>query len=150
MIYSGMAAEAKRSAVVLERAPCYAIFLKGFALIDLNRSDEAPAYFERAIAMAPLNAQFLAELAEWYKNRRDWAHARPLFQRALDASEFSPPDRKIFDKTRGLRGLGYILIEEGKLDEAERLYRKCLELDRNDDRSKRQLDYIAGKRAKNS
>jgi tetratricopeptide (TPR) repeat protein len=148
VLYSGQAAREKKAAIVLPEAACYSIFLKGFALIDLNRSDEARAWLERAVAMAPSNAHFLGELAEWYKMRKDWARSRDLFQRAVAASALSPENRQIFDKTRGMRGLGYILIEEGKLDEAEKLYRQCLRLDPNDARAKSQLDYIAGQRGK--
>jgi tetratricopeptide (TPR) repeat protein len=148
LVYSGAAAREKKAAVVLGEDACYSIFLKGFALIDLNRSDEARPWLERAVAMAPSNSHFLGELGEWYKIRKDWPKARELFRRAVAASELSPDSRKVFDKTRGLRGLGYILIEEGKLDEAEALYRQCLQLNPDDDRSKRQLDYIASQRGK--
>ena len=148
MVYTGDAARRKKAAIVLPEAACYSIFLKGFALIDLNRSDEARAWLERAVAMAPSNAHFLGELGEWYKIRKDWPKSRDLFRRAVAASELSPDNRKIFDKTRGLRGLGYILIEEGKFDEAEKLYRQCLDLNPDDDRSKKQLDYIAEHRGK--
>jgi tetratricopeptide (TPR) repeat protein len=148
VLYSARAAQEKKAAIVLPEAACYSIFLKGFALIDLGRSDEARAWLERAVAMAPSNAHFLGELAEWYKMRKDWPRSRDLFHRAVAASELSPDNRKIFDKTRGLRGLGYILIEEGRLDEADKLYRQCLDIDPTDARAKRQLDYIAGQRGK--
>jgi tetratricopeptide (TPR) repeat protein len=148
LVYSAAAERAHKPSVVLPQDACYSLFLKGFALIDLNRSDEARTWIERAVAMAPSNAHFLGELGEWYKIRKDWPAARALFQRAVDASALSPENRRVFDRTRGLRGLGYILIEERKLDEAERLYRQCLQLDPNDDRSKRQLDYIASQRGK--
>ena len=146
MLYTGMAAQAKRRALVLAEAACYPLFLKGFALIDLNRPDEARPWLERALAMGPSNAQFLGELAEWYKSQRQWPKARELFQRAVDASALSPENRQVFDKTRGLRGLGFILVEEHRLDEAEKLYREALRLDPNDERSKRQLQYIAEQR----
>jgi tetratricopeptide (TPR) repeat protein len=141
--YTVHAAREKKAAVVLPQEPCYALFLKGYALIDLNRGDEAKTWLERAVAMAPSNAHFLGELAEWYKVRKDYKTARALFQRAVDAADLSPDNRKTFDKGRGLRGLGYILIEEGKLDEAAALYRQCLQLDPADERAKKQLDYIA-------
>src|SRR5439155_7985223 len=107
LLYSLQAANAKKAAVVLPEDSCYSIFLKGFALIDLNRGDEAKAWLERAVAMAPSNAHFLGELGEWYKVRKDWATARTLFQRAVDGAMLSPENRRVFDKTRGLRGLGY-------------------------------------------
>ena len=148
LVYSTAAARAKKAAVVLPENACYSVFLKGFALIDLNRSDEARGWLERAVAMAPSNAHFLGELGEWYKIKKDWSTSRALFQRAVDASALSPENRRVFDKTRGLRGLGYILIEEEKYDAAEALYRQCLQLDPNDARSKKQLDYIAEHRGK--
>src|SRR4051812_21827313 len=58
VLYSGMAAKEKKAAVVTREAYCYGIFLKGFVLIDLNRSDEARPWLERAIALAPYNAHF--------------------------------------------------------------------------------------------
>jgi len=143
-----MAAQAKRRALVLGEPACYSFFLKGYALIDLERPDEARPWLERAVAMGPSNAQFLGELAEWYKSHRQWEKARELFQKAVDASPLSPENRQVFDRTRGLRGLAFILIEEHKLDEAEKLYRECLRLDPNDERSKRQLQAIAEHRAR--
>lgn len=148
MLYSGMGAKAAKGAVVLGPDWSMAIFLKGFSLIDLNRSDEAKPLFEKAIAMSPMNAQFLGELGEWYKNRRDWSKAYDLFQRARAAAEYSPADMKDHDLRRGMRGMGFILIEQGKLDEAEALFRKCLEIDPNDAGAKQELQYIAEQRAK--
>lgn len=150
LLYGAMAAKERRAAVVLPQSACYSIYLKGYALIDLNRSDEAKSFLERAVAMAPSNAQFLGELAEWYKNRKDWDTAWSLFKRADDASAVSPPDRRTPDKSRAMRGLGYILIEQGKFDDAEKIYRDCLRMNPDDDRAKKQLDYIAQQRAKKS
>lgn len=148
LLYTGAAAQEKKGIVVLHRSACYTLFLKGFALIDLKRSDEAKAYFDRALAMAPSNAHFLGELAEWHKSRRDWDAAFALFQRAEAASAFSPPDSETFDKSRAMRGQAFILVERGKLDEAEKLYRACLKLDPDDRKSKAELQYIAEQRGK--
>src|SRR4051794_40852568 len=41
LFYLQSSAPEKNGAVVLPQSSCYSIFLKGFALIDLNRSDEA-------------------------------------------------------------------------------------------------------------
>lgn len=148
LLYLGGAAAEKKGAVVQAESACYSLFLKAFALIDLNRSDEAKPYLERAVAMAPNNAHFLGELAEWYKNRRDWDMALPLFKRAEAAAEFSPKEDETFDRTRAMRGQAFILVEQGKLDEAEALYRKCLKLDPKDDRARQELEYIAEQRRK--
>jgi tetratricopeptide (TPR) repeat protein len=148
ILYAGMGAEAGKAAVVLGPDWSMAIFLKGFALIDLNRSEEAKPLFEKAVAMSPMNAQFLGELGEWYKSRRDWPQAYALFERARAAAEFSPADMKDHDQRRGMRGMGFVLIEQGRLDEAEALFRKCLEIDPNDAGAKQELQYIQEQRAK--
>jgi tetratricopeptide (TPR) repeat protein len=148
LLYAGMSTRSGKNAVILGPDWSMAIFLKGFALIDLNRSDEARPLFERAIAMSPMNAQFLGELGEWYKNRRDWPQAYALFERARAAAEFSPADMKDHDQRRGMRGMGFVLIEQGRLDEAEALFRKCLEIDPDDAGAKQELEYIAEQRAK--
>ena len=71
LLYMAEAAAAKRSAIAVDPTYCDAIFLKGFALIDLGQAAEARRYIERAAAMAPRNAYFRAELAESYKTARD-------------------------------------------------------------------------------
>ena len=148
LAYLLTAAADKKRAVVLAQSACYSIFLKAFALVDLNRGDEAKVCLERAVAMAPSNAQFLGELAEWHKNRRDWPSAMKLYKDAEEAAYLSPKDTEVSDRTRALRGQAFILVELGKLDEAEALYRRCLKLDPKDERSKQELQYIADQRAK--
>ncbi|HEX4736719.1 MAG TPA: tetratricopeptide repeat protein [Allosphingosinicella sp.] len=148
LLYGVEAANEKKAAVVLPQSACYSIFLKGFALIDLNRPDDAKPYLERAVAMAPSNAHFLGELGEWYKNRHDWDQAWTFFQRANDAAALSPKDRHTFDKTRAMRGMGFVLIERGRYDEAEALFRDCLKLNPDDNHAKKELAYIAEHRPK--
>lgn len=142
LYYTGLAASRKRAAVVIDETWSLAIFLKGFALIDLNRADEAKPLFDQAIAMAPMNSHYLGERAEWYKSRRDWPNAYAEFQRAAEAADLSPEDLKSFDKRRGWRGMAYVRIEQGKLDEAETLLRRALALDPSDASAQHELDYI--------
>jgi len=146
LMYSGMAAQASKGAVVLDPTWCMAIFLKAFALIDLNRPDEAKPLFDRAVAMAPMNSQFLSELGEWHKVRREWDTAFALFERASSAAELSAEEIRMGHKGRALRGMGFVLIEQGKLDEAERLFRQALELNPNDEGAKNELQYIEEQR----
>jgi Flp pilus assembly protein TadD len=146
LMYTGMAAQAGKAAVVLDPTWCMAIFLKGFALIDLNRPDEAKALFDRAVEMAPMNSQFLSELAEWHKVRREWDTAFTLFERSSAAAELSDEGSRTSHKGRALRGMGFVLIEQGKLDEAERLFHQALELNPNDAGAKNELQYIEEQR----
>ena len=148
ILYMGTAANAKESAIALDDTWSTAWFLKGFALIDLNRADEAGPALEKAVALSPYNAQFLAELAEWHKSRRQWDKALDLFQRADGATAFSPENIKTFEQGRALRGIGFVQIELGRLDEAEAMFNKALALDPNDAKAKGELGYIRDQRAK--
>ena len=135
-----------KGALVLDDQWCMALFLKGYALIDLDRSEEARPFLEQALAMAPGNSQFLSELGEWHKVRRNWDRAFAYFQEAARTADQSPEQIRLGHKTRALRGMGYVLIEQGKLDEAERIFRQCLDLNPNDEGAKTELEYIRRQR----
>lgn len=148
LLYAGMAAKEKRDATVVGPDWGLAVYIKGYALIDLNLRDEARTWLERAVEMSPMNSQFLGELGEWHKNGRAWDEAYRLFERATAAAEFSPDEFKSDHKRRGMRGMGFVLIEQGDLDRAEALFRKCLEIEPNDRGAKVELDYIKQQRSK--
>lgn len=150
ILYAGLGSNQNKPTKVVGRLWCSSYFFKGYALIDLNRNDEAKTYLDKAIALAPMNAQFLGERAEWYKTRHDWDRAYAEFETASKASQFSPDAAKSFDQRRAWRGMAYVRIEQGKLDEAEALLRQCLQLDPNDDKAKTELQYIASLRHKTS
>jgi tetratricopeptide (TPR) repeat protein len=149
LLYMMEAAVAKHNAAALDSTYCDAIFLKGFALIDLGQPAEARKYVERAVSMAPHNAYYRAELAESYKAARDWDKAYALFEQAAgDARQFSPADAKSFELTRALRGMAFVRSEQGRFDDAEKLIRECLRLNPDDAKAKSELDYIAKQRAR--
>lgn len=149
LIYMMGAATQKLSAVAVEPTWCDAIFLKGFALVDLGQHQEARKWIEKAVAMAPHNAHYKAELAESYKTERNWEKAYALFEQAAeDARTYSPEDSKTRELGRGLRGMGFALIEMGRLDEARKLFEEALKLDHNDAKAKNELQYISEQEAK--
>lgn len=148
ILYAGLGAAAKKAAVVLDGTWSGAYFAKGYALIDLNRSEDAKAYLDKAIGLAPMNAQFLAERGEWFKNHKDWVHAFADFEEAASAANFSPDAVKSFEQRRAWRGMAFARTEQGKLDEARDLLKKCLKLDATDDKCQHELDYVNGVPAK--
>ena len=148
LVYLMMPGPNKEGVIVMGPSWGAALYIKGYALIDLQRGDEARIFLERAVAMSPYNAQFIAELAEWHKARHEWEEALALFQRAQEASEVSPDNSKVGEKGRAMRGIGFVQIEQGKLSEAESTFNKCLELDPGDERAKGELSYIVQQRAK--
>ncbi len=148
LLYLGMAASEKKSAVALSSVWADALFYKAYAMVDLARAAEARPLFERALALSPKNARYLSELANGYQVEKNWPKSLELYQAAESATEFSPDSAKATELGRALRGQAYVLVELGRLDEAEALYRRCLRLDPDDKTAQRELDYVASQRAK--
>jgi Flp pilus assembly protein TadD len=142
-------ADGKRGALAASGNWGYAHYLKGYALLDLGRPDEAKAELLRATALSPQNAQFLGELGHVYEVEKNWPLAMQTFERAEKAAkEFSPDNARNAELARAWRGEGYALVELGRLDEAEALYRKCLGLDPQDETAKQELAYVLSQKAK--
>ena len=100
------------------------------------------------MALSPSNSQFLSELGNIYELEKNWTMALQTFQRSEEAAEFSPPESKNAELSRAWRGLGYVYVELNQIDEAEKMYLRCLELDKNDQRALGELRYVQNLRAK--
>ncbi len=149
LMYLLTAAKDKQSAIAVKSIWGDAVYAKAYALIELHRVDEAKTLLERAVSISPRNSRYLAELGHVYQMRKRWQEALSTFNSAEEAAkEFSPPELKTKEMTRAMRGVGYVLIELQKLDEAEEKYRRCLELDNRDTDANRELRYIQQLRAK--
>jgi tetratricopeptide (TPR) repeat protein len=134
-------------ATILGANWCSALFAKGFALIDLGRSDQAEDYLERATQMAPFEPHYVNELAELYKNRRQWQRSHDTFARALDIADYPGVDASPRVRARSLRGMGFTMIELGDLDAAEELFRRSQDYDPDSAAARTELEYIASLRA---
>lgn len=142
LMYAMIPATQKKNGVVVDGNWATAYFLKGFALIDLNRPDEALPNFDRAIALSPMDSQFLGERGEWYKSHKQWDKAYADFESAHDFAGLSDDDAKVGNDGRALRGMGFVLIEQGKLKEAKKMFKDALKLNPNDQGAKHELAYI--------
>lgn len=140
--YMILAQSQGRTAVAIDPAWADAYYLKGYALIELGRVDEARANLEKARALSPRNSRYLSELAHAWQADRQWERALELFVEAEDASRISPDGLRTEELTRALRGQGFSLIELDRIDEAEAKFKASLAADRNDRRSKEELLYI--------
>lgn len=139
--------EPKQNAIVVSQLWSDALYLKAYALIELRRPAEARGALEAALAMAPRNAQYLGELGNLYLGQRNWPQALKIFEQAeAAAKEFSPPDVKNKELSRAWRGIAYVYVEQGRWDDAEKIYLQCLELDRNDRRAQNELNYVRTQR----
>jgi len=149
LYYMVKASTEKQNAVAVAPTCADALYLKGYASIDLGQLDIGERFIRQAVEMSPVNAMYISELGHIYQTRRDWKNALDTFAQAEKyAQDFSPP--AIVDKelSRAKRGVGYNLTELGRFDEAEAKYRECLKIDGNDETALRELEYIKSLRQK--
>lgn len=125
ILLAGVADQAgKDSVVVVGSEWCFALWAKGYALVELHRTAEALPYLERAAEKAPLNSQYLSELGNAYQELKQWDKALATFTRAADAAKWMKEPQRAFWLARAWRGMGFSLIELGRWDEAEAIFRK--------------------------
>ncbi|MFL9839506.1 tetratricopeptide repeat protein [Sphingomonas sp. ST-64] len=143
LMYAAMADKLNQSSTIMDGSTCQALFLRAYLLIDLKRFSEGIDALEKLTALAPRNGQYLAELAFAYRSTGDLDKARTNYERAIEAGE-STTDKKRSARVRalGLRGLGWVLIEQGDWDGAERALRQSLKFEPGHAGAKSELNYI--------
>lgn len=143
--YIADAAKADRAAVTIEPGWCRAQYVTGYALIDLDKLPEAQVVFERLVKFAPQNSRYLNELGYIFMKQKKWQLSLDAYRRAEAAADLTP-DRAEEERCLALKGVGYDLVELGDLNAAEAAYRKCLNINPNDEDSPRELEYIKAQR----
>ena len=138
----------KHDAIVISSTWSDAYFMKGYALQDLGRPAEAKSAIKEALELSPWNSHYLSELGSLYVLEKDWAKAMETFKAAEDNAPLSPDEGKADDLGKARRGIAYVLVELGKLDEAEKKYQQCLKENPNDTRAAAELEYVRGLKAK--
>jgi tetratricopeptide (TPR) repeat protein len=146
LLYALDGAKTRADTLVVSRTWVEAHFVKGFALVDLGQLDAARAEFDAALKLAPHNSQVRAELGSLYNRQKDFSKALESYQLAEQDAEFSPPEAKTLDCIRAYHGLGYAYTELGQWDNADKMYRKALAIDSNDQLSLKELQYIQQRR----
>lgn len=149
LFYLLKSASEDQPAEVLE-VPCSeAHYLAAYASLDLGNVSEAELHLTRALHWSPVNPLYTSELAHIRQIQRDWNGALTLFLEAEDNTKaFSPDDVQEIELARAKRGIGYSLIELGRLDEAEAKFLECLEIDQDDEAAKHELAYIGDLRTR--
>lgn len=143
LYYLLMAANEKRGAVAYFCPWADAYYIKGYALLELGKLQESKKFLQLAIDRSPRNSQYISELAHCYQLEKNWPKVNELFELAEEsANSTSPEDQKNYDLGRALRGQGYVLVEMGKLDEAEKKYQQSLKLNPKDNAAQDELSYI--------
>jgi tetratricopeptide (TPR) repeat protein len=146
LFYLAQAAKDKKEAIVLGPAWCDAYYLRAYSLIDLGRKDEARATLEKAIAHSPKDPHYLSELANLSRMEKDWSGALAKYEAAVQmAREFAAPLSRTAELGEALRGKGYVLVELGRLEEAEATYKECLAVNAADRTAMAELEYVQAK-----
>jgi tetratricopeptide (TPR) repeat protein len=141
--YLAQSAKDNKSSVVIGPVWCDAYFLRAYGLIDLGRYAEARQSLEKAIGMSPGNAHYVSELASLYRLEKNWKEALANYETAAQlARDFSPPESRVIELGEALRGKGYVLVELGRLDDAEAIYKQCLEINPADKVAIGELGYV--------
>lgn len=128
----------EREVVWLHPYYSQAHYYKGYALVQLDRTHEAVAEIQRAIDLNPMHGPFYLELAYIHARQRDFDQALKLYNNALERDFF--PQKSA--TAAAYRGIGYIYIESGMLQEAVRMYERSLELEPESSIARQELDYI--------
>jgi tetratricopeptide (TPR) repeat protein len=138
----------KKNAITLSSTWADAYFMKAYALQDLGRIAEAKSAVQLALQLSPLSSRYLSEFGSIYVLEKNWAKAQEVFEKAEDNASLAPDDSKAEDLGKARRGLGYVFVELGQLDEAEKKYQQCLATDPKDTKAAQELEYVRGLRAK--
>jgi tetratricopeptide (TPR) repeat protein len=147
ILYLALPHDDKKDVEVLDSTWSDAYLLKAYALTELRRLGDAQTALERAVALSPFTADYVSELAYTYQVQGQCDRSISSYREAESIAQIGSDDStKTSDLTRAWRGQGYCLVENGQLDEAEKLYRKCLELDPSDTKAKGEIEYIKRKR----
>jgi tetratricopeptide (TPR) repeat protein len=149
LLYEMTALSMNASVGVLGPTWADAYLLKGIALVELGRLDEARASLQAAVSLSPQDSQYNSELGYTLGQQQDFDKALAAYEAAEAAVEFTFPETaRPQELGRALRGEGFVLTELGKLDEAEAKYRKSQVVDPEDKRAAHELEYIASLRKK--
>ena len=138
----------KKQAIVISPTWSTAYFMKAFALAELGNRPEAMSALEKAIALSPWNSQYLSELGYLYVVEQNWAKALETYEAAEEHAALSPDETKTEELGRARRGVGYVLVELGRLDEAEKKYEQCLKENPQDKKAAAELEYVRARKGK--
>jgi len=119
-----------------------ALQIKAYVYSDLKEYIKAIEYLEKVQDIAPTSAMAFIEQGYIFSNYKFNDLATSAYLKAKNLAN-KYPEGQLKSKAAALRGLGFILIESGKLDRAKALYKKSLEIDPNNKTAINELKYIA-------
>jgi tetratricopeptide (TPR) repeat protein len=151
LVYSTLGAAAKPPVATEVLGPAWAMAYWGRAYTynEMARYDDAIVELNKALALAPYDAQYNIELAFDYQQKRQWARSLALYKTAEAFVDLTAAPEAVANITcKALRGQGYNLTELHRYDEARAAYRACLKKIPDEPKSLGELNYIDQAQAK--
>lgn len=116
--------------VTVDGAWTDALLLKARAQVALNKIKDAKSTLDQASVISPVYPYVWIEFGKIHQAEKDWDKALSAYK--TTESYAGAVEDKVVQKqvlATGLRGQAEALIELGRVDEAEALYKRCLKLD---------------------
>jgi tetratricopeptide (TPR) repeat protein len=145
---ANMLAAARQGAKV-DLAPeawCEALFVKGYALTDLKRFDQAGEALGGAVAMDPSNPHFRNQYGDILRLRGDPVSAIVQYSKAYHLAIADEGEQVAPMVTRALRGMALASEDSGDLAAAQGYYEKLLARDSGDADARTKLAAVVRKR----
>jgi len=130
----------KKEVAWVDIAYARAYHMKAFILTNLKRIKEAVAILTMESELAPTKANVHIELGYIANHTGCFTEALGHYVKALKLAKTFKS--QIPQKGAALRGMGFALIEQGKLDEAEKKYKESLKADPDNKLALSELEYI--------
>jgi tetratricopeptide (TPR) repeat protein len=138
--YSGRRPPNSKTVTWIGNAYGRASYMLGFMLVEQGRFVEALNVLNRALAWEPASVPLIHEKVLIRTKR--FQEARSLFDDALSRPDLMIPS----ERARLMRGKGFVLIEFGELDEAEKVFQESIALDPSSQMAHRELREINTRR----
>lgn len=115
-----------------------AFYLLGFLAVEREDWSNALNYIDQGLALEPDHPLLLCEKALIFSRMERHKDAYDLFMEAMDIRPWAPPQHR----ARAMRGAAVALADLKRLNEAEELLKRSLELVPDSEAAKDELRYI--------
>lgn len=118
------------------------MFLMAMMDVEEGKYDDAMVWLDKALELEPDNPTLMGEKAFILKHKGNNEEAYGLYMEAVESRSWASPT----EVASAMRGAGVALVDLQRLDEAEDLLRRSLELDPESVIARKELIYIEGLR----
>jgi len=131
------------NAKILSKTWSEAYYLKAYALLELNKINQAEETIDKALKLAPANSKYLSEAAHIYQVKKEFRSALSRYKLAeKSANLYTPKSLHKKELLRAKRGIAYNLIELREFNGAKKIYKEILRISPRDKIALKELKYI--------